>query len=101
MLHTKLIERLSPGQVATIVAIDRAGIDPSTAQRLHELGFDEGVDVELLHRAPFGGDPMAVRVGNMVVAVRCSMARLIEVLPVSVAIAPTDIVEAGIAQAAE
>lgn len=83
MSHTRLIERLAPGQVATIAAIDRAGLDPLTAQRLHELGFDEGVDVELLHRAPFGGDPLAVRVGNMVVALRCSMAQLIEVEPVT------------------
>ena len=75
----KPIERLSPGETATIVAIDRGGVDEPTAMRLHELGFDEGVDVELLHRAPFGGDPMAVRVGNMVVALRKSMARLIEV----------------------
>jgi len=76
-----LIERLSRGEVMTIAAIDRAGLDPETAQRLHELGFDEGVDVELLHRAPFGGDPLAVRVGNMVVALRLSMARLIEIAP--------------------
>ena len=73
------LKNLSRGAVATIAAIDRGGIDPDTAQRLHELGFDEGVDVELLHRAPFGGDPVAVRVGNMVVALRLSMARLIEV----------------------
>jgi ferrous iron transport protein A len=79
MSEPRLIERLSRGEVATISAIDRAGLDPETARRLHELGFDEGVDVELLHRAPFGGDPLAVRVGNMVVALRCSMARLIEV----------------------
>lgn len=79
------IERLLPGEVATIAAIDRAGLDPMTAHRLHELGFDEGVDVELLHRAPFGGDPLAVRVGNMVVALRCSMARLIEVVPIELA----------------
>lgn len=79
MSKPRLIERLSRGEVATISAIDRNGLDPDTAQRLHELGFDEGVDVELLHRAPFGGDPLAVRVGNMVVALRCSMARLIEV----------------------
>ncbi|KPF58455.1 iron transporter FeoA [alpha proteobacterium AAP81b] len=72
------IERLSPGEVATIAAIDRGGLDPLTAQRLYELGFDEGVDIELLHRAPFGGDPIAVRVGNMVVALRRAMARLIE-----------------------
>ena len=83
MPNSRLIERLRPGQVATIAAIDRAGLDPLTAQRLHELGFDEGVDVELLHRAPFGGDPLAVRVGNMVVALRCSMARLIEIEPAS------------------
>jgi ferrous iron transport protein A len=75
------IERLSPGQIATIVAIDRAGLDPETARRLHELGFDEGVDIELLHRAPFGGDPLAIRVGNMVVAVRRAMAALIEIEP--------------------
>ena len=81
MSAPKPIERLLPGEVATIVAIDRGGVDEVTAMRLHELGFDEGVDVELLHRAPFGGDPMAVRVGNMVVALRKSMARLIEVEP--------------------
>jgi ferrous iron transport protein A len=82
------IERLAPGEIATIMAIDRAGLDPSTAERLHELGFDDGVDIELLHRAPFGGDPIAVRIGNMVVALRLAMARLIELAPVeAVAIA--------------
>lgn len=74
---------MTRGETGTIAAIDRAGLDPETARRLHELGFDEGVDVEVLHRAPFGGDPMAVRVGNMVVALRCSMARLIEIEPVA------------------
>jgi ferrous iron transport protein A len=78
------IERLQPGEIATIAAIDRAGLDPLTAQRLHELGFDEGVDIELLHRAPFGGDPLAVRVGNMVVALRRAMAALIELTPSAV-----------------
>jgi ferrous iron transport protein A len=87
MSHALPIEHLAPGQHATIVAIDRAGLDPDTARRLHELGFDEGVDIELLHRAPFGGDPLAVRVGNMVVAVRRSMAALIEIEPVTAALA--------------
>ena len=77
--HPLLLEQLAPGEAASIAAIDRDGVDPHTARRLHELGFDEGVDVELLHRAPFGGDPLAVRVGNMTVALRVSMARLIEV----------------------
>jgi ferrous iron transport protein A len=73
------IDTLGIGETALVVAIDRAGLEPQTAQRLCELGFDEGVDVEMLHRAPFGGDPIAVRVGNMVVALRRDMARLIEV----------------------
>jgi ferrous iron transport protein A len=75
----RLIDTLAVGEVALIAAIDRGGLAPETAQRLCELGFDEGVDVEILHRAPFGGDPLAVRVGNMVVALRREMARLIEV----------------------
>lgn len=87
MPNTRLIERLSPGEVMTIAAIDRDGLDPLTAQRLHELGFDEGVDVELLHRAPFGGDPLAVRVGNMTVALRRAMAALIEIEPQHIAAA--------------
>lgn len=73
------IDTLAVGEIALIAAIDRAGLEPETARRLCELGFDEGVDVEILHRAPFGGDPLAVRVGNMVVALRRDMARLIEV----------------------
>lgn len=75
----RLIDTLAAGEVAVIAAIDRGGLDPDTAQRLCELGFDEGVDVEIVHRAPFGGDPLAVRVGNMVVALRREMAQLIEV----------------------
>jgi len=75
----RTITALAPGETALIAAIDRAGLAPETAQRLCELGFDEGVDVEILHRAPFGGDPIAVRVGNMVVALRRDMASLIEV----------------------
>ncbi|WP_439532175.1 FeoA family protein [Polymorphobacter sp.] len=83
MAEPLVIDRMEPGQHALISAIDRQGLDPDTARRLMELGFDEGVDVVVLHRAPFGGDPLAVRVGNMVVALRRSMAVLIEVEPLS------------------
>ncbi len=75
----RTINALAAGEVALIAAIDPAGQAPDAAIRLCELGFDEGVPVEILHRAPFGGDPIAVRVGNMVVALRRDMAGLIEV----------------------
>ena len=80
-----LLDHLAPGKAAIITAIDRGGIDPETARRLHEMGFDEGVDVEMLHLAPFWRDPLAVRVGNMMVAIRRSMARLIEIEVVALA----------------
>jgi ferrous iron transport protein A len=73
------IEDLKPGETATIVAIDRDGVDPANTRQLHEMGFDEGVDIELLHRAPFGGDPLALRVGNMCVGLRKRLARMIVV----------------------
>ena len=72
------INQLAPGQPATIADINRDACDTITWQRLHEMGFDEGVDVELLHRAALGG-PIAVRVGNMTVALRPAQAMLITV----------------------
>lgn len=48
--------------------------------RLLEMGFLEGAVVELLHEAPFGGDPIAVRVRGSLLALRRSEANHIEVL---------------------
>ena len=75
------IQSMRPGEVATIVSIDRDGVNPGTARQLHEMGFDEGVDIEVLHRGPVGGDPLAVRVGNMVVGLRKSLTAMIVVEP--------------------
>src|SRR5262249_38853380 len=38
--------------------------------RLIELGFAEGASVEVLHGGPLGGDPIAVRVDGITVALR-------------------------------
>ncbi len=71
---------LRRGERATISAIDASG-DDKAILRLHEMGFDDGVDIEVLHRGPVGGDPLAVRVGNMTVALRKSLAARISVEP--------------------
>lgn len=73
------IGELSPGQTATVSRIDDAGGNARDARRLRELGFDEGVEVEMRHRAAIGGDPIAVRVGGNIVAMRWAFARLVEV----------------------
>ncbi len=55
------------GQVKSIVGI---GTDDPVARRLLELGFDDGIEVELLHIGPIGGNPLAVRVGGSMIAMR-------------------------------
>jgi ferrous iron transport protein A len=39
-------------------------------RRLLELGFVEGARIELLHQGLFGGDPIAMKVDDMRVALR-------------------------------
>jgi ferrous iron transport protein A len=75
------IDQLPKGRLAVIAGIDREGHDPSSVRRLYEMGFDEGVDVEVLHRGPVGGCPIALRVGNMTVALRRAQAAMIAVEP--------------------
>lgn len=72
------IDQLAAGVPAVIVRIDRAACGDPVWCRLHEMGFDEGVDIEVLHKAPLG-DPIALRVGNMTIALRRAQAALIEV----------------------
>lgn len=65
---------------AQISAIDWGALRPREGQRLRELGFDEGVAVEALHRGPFGRDPIACRIGRMTVAIRRAHAAAISVV---------------------
>jgi ferrous iron transport protein A len=64
---------------ATVTGIAWESLAQSDAKRLRNLGFDEGVAVEALHGAPFGRDPIAVRIGRMQVAIRRAQARTIMV----------------------
>ncbi len=66
---------------ATVSTIDWSALSDSDAKRLRNLGFDEGVAVEALHGAPFGKDPLAVRIGRMMIAIRRAQARAIMVEP--------------------
>lgn len=61
---------LRPGDRARIVAIESEGIAAELAARLMEMGLLEGSAIELVHEAPFGGDPIAVRVRGALIALR-------------------------------
>lgn len=75
------LDQLPLRQSAQVSAIDWARLDPRAAQRLRELGFDEGVAVETLHRGPLGLDPIACRVGRMTIALRRALASAVTVTP--------------------
>ncbi|MBV8686031.1 MAG: ferrous iron transport protein A [Alphaproteobacteria bacterium] len=68
---------------AVVTAIDWSRLSDGDARRLRNLGFDEGVGIESLHGAPFGGDPLAVRIGRMMVAMRRAQAQAVSVEPVA------------------
>ena len=79
------LEKLPRRQQATVAAIDWQGLSVPEARRLRELGFDEGVDVEVLHRATLGQGPIACRIGRMTVALRRAVAGAIHVSPMPAA----------------
>ncbi|MBM3928368.1 MAG: ferrous iron transport protein A [Sphingomonadales bacterium] len=63
----------------TVAAIDWAMLSDAEARRLREFGLDEGVEIELLHRATLGGGPLACRIGRMTITFRSHIARAIRV----------------------
>lgn len=65
------LAQLAPGARARVAGFLPIGAD--VADRLVEMGFDEGAEVEILHRAPLG-DPIAVRVDGTTVALRLALA---------------------------
>ena len=76
------LEMLPRRRHATVAAIDWQGLSAPEARRLRELGFDEGVAIEVLHKSLFGTGPIACRVGRMTVALRRTVAAAIHVSPV-------------------
>lgn len=81
---SRTLDILPRGTRAWVVAV---GGEPGVADRLIELGFGEGVEVEALHAGPIGGDPIAVQVGGAVIALRRAQARLIRVEPLAASLA--------------
>jgi ferrous iron transport protein A len=79
MNRSTTLETLPRRHAATVAAIDWERLAVPEARRLRELGFDEGVGVEVLHRATLGRGPIACRIGRMTVALRRAVAGAIHV----------------------
>lgn len=77
---TVRLDKLPLRQSARIAEIDWAMLAPGEARRLRELGFGEGVAIEVRHHSGlFRTGPIACRVGRMTVALRRSHAAAISV----------------------
>ncbi len=77
MSTKRYLGELKPGERARVVGMT-AGV-ATVMRRLMELGLLEGAQVELVHQAPFGGDPIAIRVRGALIALRRAEANLLEV----------------------
>ena len=77
------LEHLPQRTRATVADIAWVRLAAPEARRLRELAFDQGVGVEVLHRARLGGGPIACRVGRMTVALRRAVAGAIHVSPLA------------------
>jgi ferrous iron transport protein A len=76
MTASRQLDQLGRGERGLMVALGGEG---RASQRLLEMGFDVGVEVEVLHEGPFGRDPICVQVGGMMVALRRAEAALVAV----------------------
>lgn len=79
--------RVGVSAVVLDVSADKnAGNDTTfnITRRLKELGFVKGEVVRILHRGYFGGEPLAVRIGQSTFALRCFEAALIGVAPAGI-----------------
>lgn len=74
------LDGLEYDRSARIVAVAWDRLASDEAKRLRALGVDEGAELTVIHRGVFGTrDPLALRLGNMTIALRRSHALAIEV----------------------
>ena len=79
----QLLSDLPDGAHATVerVVANGPALQAAQLRRLGELGFLPGEPVQVLQRGPGGREPLAVRVGDTLFALRLLEARCIQVIP--------------------
>lgn len=74
------LDTLAPGIAALVSKVAWDELEPGEARRLRALGMDTGAQVSVEHRGVFGTrDPLAVRLGGTMLALRRSHALAISV----------------------
>jgi ferrous iron transport protein A len=80
MTSPRTLDQALPGQRLIVLGLHAALHAPEWAHRLGEIGFVEGERVQLLRRGAIGGDPLMVRVGVSVFALRRAEAACVQVV---------------------
>lgn len=74
------LDTLQPLVEAEITSVDWDQLAPEESKRLRALGIDVGAHVAIANRGIFfGGDPIAITIGRMTVAMRRVHARAMSV----------------------
>jgi len=86
MMTEKYLSDLNKGDVAQILGFaaercQNADFARDLEERLLEIGFEEGLDVKILHEGPVSRDPIAIRIGQMTVALRRREAAAVRIGP--------------------
>jgi ferrous iron transport protein A len=78
-----LLSQLPNGAHARVTGLTAHSRDLGAAQllRLGELGFIPGEPVQMLRRGPGGREPLAVQIGQTLLALRLLEAQCVEVEP--------------------
>jgi ferrous iron transport protein A len=78
-----LLPDLPNGARATVAGVVATSpeVDAVTLRRLGELGFIPGEPLQLLRRGPGGREPLAVMIGETMLALRWLEAQCVEVRP--------------------
>ncbi len=70
---------LGMGKAARVRGL--AAADPTLEQKLREVGFAEGDEVEIVHVGPLNRKPLCVRLNRTLIALRADEAAAISVEP--------------------
>ena len=74
------LDKLPMRKPAMISAIDWVSMSENEGAQIRNLGLNEGVEVEKLYQGMFGmHDPIALKVGRMMIAIRKAHASAISV----------------------
>ena len=73
------LDSLAPHRIANVATI--APSDAALEDKLREIGFAEGDEVEVLYYGPLGKRPICVRLNHTMIALRTSEAAVISVKP--------------------